>query len=105
MGPANGSLYDAAMLSNDERHLLELIAQAGEPVAPSSFFHTIHPPAFDRNVPDDDPQREAWAELQIGLYSSYIRLHNLGLIRITVPADGENPDLVQVTPEGQAAIG
>jgi hypothetical protein len=93
------------MLSNDERRLLELIAQAKEPVAPSSFFHTIHPPAFDRSAPDDDPEREAWAELQIGLYGAMLRLHDLGFIRIVVPADGANPDLMEVTKQGLGALG
>ncbi|MFM9780437.1 hypothetical protein [Streptomyces scabiei] len=85
------------MLSTDEHRLLELIAQAKEPVAPSSFFHTIHPATFDSNAPDDDPARKEWAERQIGLYGALLRLHDLNLIRIVVPADGANPDLMEVT--------
>jgi hypothetical protein len=93
------------MLSDDERRLLELISQSKEPVAPSSFFHTIHPPTFPPSAPEDDPEREAWSELQIGLYGAMLRLHDLNLIRIVVPADGANPDLMEVTTQGVAALG
>ncbi len=92
------------MLSTDERRLLELIAQSKEPVAPSSFFHTIHPPTFDSSAPEDDPAREAWSELQFGLYGAMLRLHDLGLIRVVRPSDGENPDLMEVTEEGQSVL-
>lgn len=93
------------MLSNDERRLLDLVSQSQEPVAPSSFFHTIHPPAFPSSAPEDDPAREAWSERQIGLYGALLRLHDLGLIRVVVPADGANPDLMEATLEGRAALG
>lgn len=93
------------MLSSNERRLLELISQSKEPVAPSDFFHTIHPPNFPRNAADDDPDREAWTELQLDLYRAMLRLHDLNLIRIVVLADGENPDLVEVTTQGVGALG
>jgi hypothetical protein len=93
------------MLSDDERRLLELIAQAKEPVAPSTFFHTIHPPTFDASAPEDHPDREPWTERQIGLYGAMLRLHDHGLIRIVVPADGANPDLMEITPQGVDALG
>ena len=93
------------MLADDERRLLELIAQSAEPVAPSNFFHTIHPPTFDQSAPDEDPAREAWTELQLDLYRAMLRLHDLNLIQVVVPADGANPDLMEVTPEGRAALG
>lgn len=93
------------MLSNDERRLLELISQAKQPVAPSDFFHTIHPPTFDASAPEDDPGREAWTELQLGLYGAMLRLHDLNLIRVVVPADGANPDLMEATAQGIAALG
>lgn len=92
------------MLSTDERRLLELIAQSKEPVAPSDFFHTIHPPTFDSSAPEDDPDREAWSERQIGLYGAMLRLHDLGLIRIAVPADGANPDLMETTEQGRDVL-
>lgn len=94
-----------SMLSDDERRLLELVAQAKEPVAPSSFFHTIHPPTFPSSAPDEDPKREAWAEQQIGLYGAMLRLYDLNLIRVVVPADGANPDLMEVTTQGLGALG
>lgn len=93
------------MLSTDERRLLELVSQAKEPVAPSSFFHTIHPPRFPSSAPDDDPAREAWAELQLSLYGAMLRLHDLNLIRIVVQADGANPDLMEATTDGIGALG
>lgn len=92
------------MLSTDERHLLELISQSKEPVAPSSFFHTIHPPTFRTSAPGDDPDREAWGQLQIGLYGAMLRLYDLGLIRIVVPADGSHPDLMEVTTQGVGVL-
>jgi hypothetical protein len=33
-----------------------------------------------------------------------LRLHDLNLIRIVVPADGANPDLVQATTQGVGAL-
>ncbi|CAK7288640.1 hypothetical protein [Streptomyces misionensis] len=93
------------MLSDDERRLLELIAESKKPVAPSSFFHTIHPPTFPSSAPEDDPEREAWAERQIGMYGAMLRLNELNLIRVVVPADGENPDLMEATVQGVAALG
>lgn len=93
------------MLSNDERRLLELISQSKEPVAPSSFFHTIHPPTFPDSAPEDDPRRGEWTELQLGLYGALLRLHDLNLIRVVVPADGAHPDLVEVTTQGVGALG
>jgi hypothetical protein len=93
------------MLSDDERRLLELISQSKEPVAPSSFFHTIHPPTFPSSAPEDDPAREAWTEKQLSLYGAMLRLHDLNLIRIVVPANGENPDLVEATTQGVGALG
>jgi hypothetical protein len=93
------------MLSTDERRLLELISQSKEPVAPSNFFHTIHPPTFDQSAPGDDPDREAWMELQLGLYGAMLRLHDLNLIRIVVPADGANSDLMEATTQGVGALG
>ena len=98
-------LYSADMLSNDERRLLEMISESKEPVAASSFFHTIHPPTFPDSAPEDDPRREEWAEKQIGLYGAMLRLHDLNLIRVAVPADGENPDLMEVTTQGVGALG
>lgn len=98
-------LYSADMLSNDERRLLEMISESKEPVAPSSFFHTIHPPTFPDTAPEDDSRREEWTEKQIGLYGAMLRLHDLNLIRIAVPADGENPDLMEVTTQGVGALG
>lgn len=92
-------------LSADERQLLQLISQAKGPVAPSTFFHTIHPPTFTQDAPADDPRREAWTELQMGLYGAMLRLHDLNLIRIVVPADGANPDLMETTRDGVGALG
>lgn len=93
------------MLSDDERRLLQLISQSKDPVAPSGFFHTIHPPTFDPSAPDDAPDREAWTNLQLGLYRAMLRLHDLNLIRIVVPADGANPDLMEATTQGVGALG
>lgn len=92
------------MLSTDERRLLELVSQSKEPVAPSSFFHTIHPPNFPTSAAEDDPRREEWGERQLGLYGALIRLHDQGLVRIVVPADGSHPDLMEATSKGRDAL-
>lgn len=91
-------------LNADERRLLELIAQASEPVAASDFFHEIHPPTFDPGAPDDDPAREAWNEQQIGLFRASVTLWQGGLVRVVHPANGERPDLASVTDAGRAAL-
>lgn len=87
-------------LTPDERKLLELIAQAPEPVAMSSFFHDIHPPNFPASAPEDDPKREAWYKQQIELYGASSKLYEVGLVEIVHPANGDRPDLVQATSKG-----
>ncbi|MFE1451972.1 hypothetical protein [Streptomyces olivaceoviridis] len=91
-------------LSADARSILQHVAQAPEPVAMSDFFHTIHPPTFDRSAPKDDPAREAWTERQLGLYGASIELHDAGFVEIVHPANGERPDLVSATDAGRAAL-
>lgn len=91
-------------LNADARELLRLIAESPEPVVASSFFHTIHPPNFPKNVSEDDPAREAWVEKQIGLYGEMLALHEAGLLRIVHPSNGERPDLVEATAAGHAAL-
>ncbi|MFC7794628.1 hypothetical protein [Streptomyces cinereoruber] len=91
-------------LNADALELLRLVSQSPEPVAPSSYFHTIHPPNFDASAAEDDPRREAWAEKQIGLYGEMLKLHEQGLVRIVHPANGERGDLMEVTEAGRAAL-
>jgi len=91
-------------LSADERRLLELIAQAPEPVAMSSFFHDLYPPTFPSSAPADDPDREAWSEKQMGLYRASLNLWQGGLVEVVHPANGERPDLVTVTDVGRTAL-
>lgn len=91
-------------LNPDERRLLELIAEAPEPVAMSDFFHTIHPPTFPQGAPAEDPAREAWMQLQLDLYRASGNLWQGGLVEVVHPANGERPDLVQVTDTGRTAL-
>ncbi|MEU5109669.1 hypothetical protein AB0H07_46805 [Streptomyces sp. NPDC021354] len=91
-------------LSRDERHLLELITQATEPVAMSDFFHTIHPPTFEASAPEGDPAREAWTKHQLSLYRASANLWEGGLVEVVHPANGERPDLVSVTEAGRNAL-
>ncbi|MEU9703017.1 hypothetical protein [Streptomyces sp. NPDC047981] len=91
-------------LNADELKLLGMIARSPEPVAASSFFHTIHPPNFERSAAEDDPRRVVWQEKQFGLYRAMIDLHDAELIRIVHPANGERPDLMEATQAGRAAL-
>lgn len=91
-------------LSPDERRLLELIAQAPEPVAMSDFFHTIHPPTFPQGAPEEDPARVSWMQLQLDLYRASGNLWQGGLVEVVHPANGERPDLVTVTDAGRTAL-
>ncbi|MFD8609574.1 hypothetical protein [Streptomyces sp. NPDC059631] len=91
-------------LADDERELLRRIAEAGSPVEPSDYFHSIHPPAFPASAAEDDPRREEWVETQMNLYRACIRLHELSLVEVVHPADGERGDLVVVTDAGRAAL-
>ncbi|MFF3343253.1 hypothetical protein [Streptomyces flavidovirens] len=91
-------------LSEDHRELLRLINEAGKPVAMSDFFHGIHPPDVDRDLPEDHPVREAWREKQINLYGTALELEAGGLVTVVHPADGERPDLVEPTAAGRAAL-
>lgn len=91
-------------LSADARSILKHVAQAAEPVAMSSFFHTIHPPTFVDSAPEDDPEREAWRERQIGLFGAMVELHEADMVKVVHPANGERPDLVVVTDAGRDAL-
>jgi hypothetical protein len=89
-------------LSEIEKTLLRLIANAGRPVSASSYFHGIYPPPADMG--EEGPVREAWTEQQISLYGVYLSLHDKELIEVAVPADGSNPDLVVPTDAGRALV-
>ncbi|MEV6179899.1 hypothetical protein [Streptomyces sp. NPDC052015] len=91
-------------LSADARSILEHVAQATEPVAMSSFFHTIHPPTFDDSAPEDEPAREAWRERQIGLFGAMVELYEADMVKVVHPANGERPDLVVATDAGRSAL-
>ncbi|MFD5065441.1 hypothetical protein [Streptomyces sp. NPDC058394] len=92
-------------LSSEELELLRMISETETPVAMSDFFHIIHPPNFDKSVPEDDPDRAAWVELQMGLHRASITLWKNDLVHVVHPANGERPDLVEVTEAGRAALG
>ena len=91
-------------LSADARSILEHVAQASEPVAMSSFFHTIYPPKFEISAPGDDPDRVVWQERQLGLFGAMIELYEADLVKVIHPANGERPDLVVVTDAGREAL-
>ncbi|MFJ8377229.1 hypothetical protein ACIQ9I_37475 [Streptomyces sp. NPDC094461] len=90
------------VLSNDERELLKLVAQAGRPVWMSEYFPVLNPaePGMDEN----HPGYEAWTERQMAWYGISISLWKRGLVRVVAPADGSRGDLVEPTGEGRAAL-
>jgi len=92
-------------LSSDEREILQRVAASTVPVQPSDYFHEIHAPDFPTPASDDDPRWEAWAEKQIGLHRAMLRLHDLELIRVVEPANGERGDLMEATRAGIDALG
>ncbi|WP_372412247.1 hypothetical protein [Streptomyces luteireticuli] len=92
-------------LSDDEHALLLRVSKAERPVAMSDFIHDIHPPDFPVEAAEDDHRREAWVHKQFGLYRAVVRLHELGLVRVVHPANGERPDLVEATQEGRTTLG
>ncbi|AUA17166.1 hypothetical protein GTZ89_18130 [Streptomyces sp. SID8382] len=89
-------------LSNDERDLLKLVAQAGRPVWMSDYFPVLNPaePGMDEN----HPGHEAWTERQMAWYGVSISLRKRDLVRVVVPADGSRGDLVEPTDEGRVAL-
>lgn len=100
-----GLYADVMELSVHERGLLHAVAQASAPAAMSAFF-----PALTRAVPpevhapEDDPVRLAWYEEQFTLFRASVSLWQRNLVRVVHPANGERPDLVEVTDEGRAAL-
>ncbi|MET9483280.1 hypothetical protein [Streptomyces sp. NPDC006638] len=70
----------------------------------SDFVHSIHPPNFPVTAPEEDPDRLAWTGLQMGLYRASITLWENDLVQVVHPANGERPDLVEVTDSGRAAL-
>ncbi|MFC1421286.1 hypothetical protein [Streptacidiphilus cavernicola] len=89
-------------LSTHQRDLLSLVAKSTTPVAMSGFFETINPPAPGLN--EDHPDHPAWTERQLALYGVSLELWRQGLVRVVTPADGSNPDLVEATSAGLAAL-
>ncbi|MFD4393775.1 hypothetical protein [Kitasatospora sp. NPDC058478] len=89
-------------LSDDEKALLSLVAEATAPVAMSEFFETINPPAPGLN--EHHPDHPAWTERQIALYGASVQLWQQGLVRVVTPADGSRPDLVEATDTGHAVL-
>ncbi|MFI5867229.1 hypothetical protein [Streptomyces sp. NPDC051546] len=92
-------------LSVHERGLLHAVAQAPVPAAMSTFFPALSralPPEV--HAPEDDPVRLAWTEEQMALYGASVALWQKNLVRVIHPANGEWPDLVQVTDEGRTAL-
>ncbi|MEV6319197.1 hypothetical protein [Streptomyces sp. NPDC051776] len=89
-------------LSDDERDLLRLVAQAGKPVWMSDFFPVLNPaePGMDEN----HPGHEAWTERQIAWYGVSLSLWKQDLVRVVVPANGSQGDLVEPTAPGRAAL-
>ncbi|MDK0525099.1 hypothetical protein [Streptomyces sp. ML-6] len=91
-------------LNQDERELLRRIAEADKPVAMSDFFHVMYPPNFDASVGEEHPDRVVWRDHQFDLYGASIKLWQNDLVRVVHPANGERPDLVEVTDAGRAAL-
>lgn len=89
-------------LSNDERDLLKLAAEAGEPVWMSEFFEVLNPaePGMDEN----HPGHEAWSERQMAWYGVSLSLWKKGLVRVVHPANGERGDLVEPSDAGHEAL-
>ncbi|MEU5273295.1 hypothetical protein [Streptomyces hygroscopicus] len=90
------------VLSNDERDLLELVAQAGRPVWMSEYFPVLNP--AETGMDENHPGHEAWSERQMACYGVSLSLWKRGLVRVVVPADGSRGDLVDPTGEGRAAL-
>ncbi|NJA56676.1 hypothetical protein HC023_10045 [Streptomyces sp. NEAU-H3] len=59
-------------------------------------------PALDS--PDDDPVRVAWVEETFALYGASVELWKQDLVRVVHPANGERPDLVEITQAGRARL-
>ncbi|MFI7016858.1 hypothetical protein [Streptomyces sp. NPDC050164] len=89
-------------MRNDERDLLQLIAQSPKPVAMSDYFPVLNPaePGMDEN----HPGHEAWAERQMAWYGVSAELWKKGLVHVVTSADGSHPDLVEPTDAGRAAL-
>lgn len=91
-------------LNDDERQLLELFAQQSAPVDAWSLYRTMNPPPADPSDDEDDPVHEAWMERQLELSQVSLTLWRRELVRVAVPADGENADQMEITEEGRTRL-
>jgi hypothetical protein len=89
-------------LSEDERRLLERIAQSPAPSAMSDYFVLLN--SVDPDAVEGNPSRDAWVERQITWYGVSVQLAEKNLVHVAVPANGTYPDLVCVTDAGLSAL-
>lgn len=100
--PERNSLRDVTLLSEEERLLLERIAQSPAPLAMSDYFVLLNPAGPE--VVEGHPAHDTWMERQIDWYGVSVELARRALVYVAVPADGTHPDLVGITDAGHAAL-
>ncbi|MBT2423894.1 hypothetical protein J7F04_40380 [Streptomyces sp. ISL-24] len=76
-------------MSNEERGLLQMIAQSPQPVAMSDCFLVLNPaePGMDGN----HPGHEAWAERQLAWHGVSAELWKKGLVHVVTQPTGVTP--------------
>jgi hypothetical protein len=83
----------ACDLSEDERALLGHIHRAGRPVETSAFFTDMNTETGERAV-----------ERQVELFGASVSLWQRALIRIVVPANGQEGNKMMLTGSGEASL-
>jgi hypothetical protein len=77
-------------LSNDERDLLQLMAQSPKPVAVSDYSPVLNP--AESGMDENHPGHETWAERQMAWYGDSAELWKKDLVHVVTPSDGSHPD-------------
>lgn len=78
--------------------LLRLYAAAGP--SESTIYKTPRPPGTQ----EGDPMYDSWVEEQSEMFRASVALYARGLVAVVSPANGERPDIVEVTDRGRTLL-
>lgn len=102
MPPHQDSSSEPIALTLEARSLLQHVGQAAAPLAMSDHFVLLNP--IPPDFSEDHPEHPAWTERQLALFAASAEIAEQDLVYVVTPADGEHPDLVDLTPAGLAVL-
>ena len=102
MPSQHASSSEPIALTPEARRLLQHVGQAAAHLAMSDHFVLLNP--SPPGLSEDHPEHPAWTERQLALHAASAEIAKQDLVYVVTPADGEHPDLVDLTPAGLAVL-